>query len=134
MIKSKKAIVTVAVIISFLLISVVFFTTYYSFLGSQTSDFELKVSGADFNRDIEIIKVDGSDIVLKNDFANTLSITSIQINSIECLSSTEIINLGLNTIDIGNCTNSLSLMTLYSVLVISNYGIREEYEVLHSLG
>jgi len=132
--KNNKGVVNVTAVIMLLAISTIFFFNYYSFQDTQLDDFSMKNQVSDFKRDIEIVKVDADMISIQNDFLDNFFITSIKIDDIECLSADVNLVLGLNEVNIGTCTNTLSLMTSYEVVLMSSYGIKEEFEILYSLG
>ncbi|NQZ84252.1 MAG: LamG domain-containing protein [Nanoarchaeales archaeon] len=130
---SKKAISTVVSLSLLLLTSIIIYTIVSSYFDLTLNTFELDNEFKNFDSEIEIIKVDGAILTLKNDFKNNLKLTSIKISHKECTLSSNTIPLGISELDIGDCTKDLSLETIYPIIISTQYGVIFENEIFNKI-
>ncbi len=131
--KSKKAISTILVLILLLLMSSYIFIMISNYFESTTNDLKITQELENFEQKLEIRKISGSTITIKNTFIDNLKLNSIKIDGVSC--DLPIDNIGLGTFDvtINNCQDSLSLNTIYPVIIQTDYGIKIENEIFETL-
>jgi hypothetical protein len=130
---NKSAISTIIVLILLLFMSIIIFTMVSNFFDFSLNDFKINQELGNFETNFEIINIDGNLLTLQNNFINNLEINSMVVDNIECSFTPNKINLGTTIINTGNCVENLSLETIYSVIIGTNYGFVIENEILEPL-
>lgn len=130
---SKKCISAVISLSLLMLVSVFSFYYLYGWFDLFKSDLEIKVDAKNFDENFEILEVSVDSIRLRNNFANDLTLNNIKIDDIECdFAWGSVINNGVVDVRIGNCTQNLQSLQNYGVSVFTNYGIKNEYEIIRN--
>ena len=120
--KNKKAISTLLILILLLLMAVLIFTLISQYFDTTINDFKLNQKLSNFNLKFEIINIDNTTITVDNQFINDLTITNLKINNINCVLASNKINIGISDISISTCIDTLSLETIYTVILETSYG------------
>lgn len=129
----KKAVSPVLVMILLLLASVLIYSQVAGWFQGFKSDFEVGINSEDFYRTVEVEKIDGTSIYVRNDFRDNLGIESIKIGGVECNIGNTNLSKGLQTLDVGNCTAGLQNITAYDVVLVTSHGVKQEKEIIRNV-
>lgn len=132
MIFSRKAIINVVVICILLAASVLMFFPLSSWFYSFKSDLETKtIDSQDFESSVEILEINGVNLTLKSTLDGSFNLEEIRIDNASCYYNLDI-EKGITTINVSSCVSGLTDFKAYSIAVISNVGIKNEYEILRN--
>lgn len=130
---SKNAITGLVAVSLLMIVSVLSFMYLQGWFYTYKSDFEATISSKDYDRNLEVVKIDGTYIYVKNDFKEGLELKSITIQGKECILSNRTIDKGLKKIDIGGCISGFAHLSAYEVSITSDYGIKVEKELIRNI-
>lgn len=129
--RSKKGLVPLIMIILLLLVSVILFLYLKGWFSEYKQTVEAKVTqDSDLSRDIEILRVEGSTILVRNLYADNLTLQQVIVGGKTCSIPQTTINRGVVSIDIGACTAALQDYQAYSVSLVTSAGIKKEEEIV----
>lgn len=128
MLKSKNGVVAMISVVFLLLISVTAYIYLQNWYLSKQSNLEAEIYSKDISENLEVKKIQGTLLTMKNDFRDDLEINSVMINGVECITQNYSVDEGIATIDIGSCTKGLLEVTPYSVALFTNYGLVSSFE------
>ncbi|MFW6286176.1 MAG: hypothetical protein ACOC16_03575 [Nanoarchaeota archaeon] len=130
--KFKKGIIAIVTVSLLMLVSIIIFLSVYGWFDEPKSKIEELISQKDFNTNIAISKINGTNIILKNNFLERLVVESIIIGGSQCLIDEVIVDEGLNNINIFNCTKGLEEFKLYTIAINTNYGTKFEKKIIQN--
>lgn len=128
---TKKGLIPIVVISLLTVVSILaYFYMYEWFLGYETNQ-EFKIERKNLERNLEIVKVNGNLVYLQNNVGENLEVSSISIGGKDCaLNETQFLSEGLNTVNVGLCTQGFNEADTKDVAVTTQYGIDLESQVL----
>jgi hypothetical protein len=132
MFRSKKGITAVVSIVFLMLLSITAYIYLQNWYFNIDSNIQNDVYTKEVSQNLEVRKIEGSLLTIKNDFGDDFKINSIKIDGVECNTQDYIIDEGIATIDIGSCTKGLNEVIPYSVSLFTNYGMINSYETVRS--
>lgn len=133
-VKRDKKAMSQVIVLALLILSFTLASVYLlNWFNIKKSDVEIIFETGNFERRVEIDKVDGTFLYVENDFRDGLQLLQIVINDSDCNVASSLINRGYVAIDIGTCTLGLEESTAYEVKLITNMGVKSEYEILRSV-
>lgn len=133
MLRQKKAVITAVAILLLLFVTVFTFIALSSWYNDQLSQTEVETEQEDFDRSVEITRVDGSRIYVNNQFSDDLNITEIQVGGQRCEGvPITTIDRGLAIIDIGTCPFGLE-EGAQEVALITDSGVKSEFELIRGI-
>lgn len=131
--KSSKSVGALVSISLLLVVSVIVFFQVNSWFSIYKSDIEVEIASGDIQRNIEIVKVEGTKVFLNNKYKDELTINSIKIANKSCPIGSSTIDKGLAIIDVGSCTRGFENLTSYSVALLTDFGVKEENQLLRNI-
>lgn len=129
---NKKAISGVIVVVLLLVVGIVSYIYLQNWFVTYKSDIDVKINSKDISKSLEIIKIESTDMLLKNDYVDNLIISSIKIGGTECINKNYEVDIGLAILDIGSCTVNLESVKAYDVAIITDYGIYNGVETIRA--
>lgn len=133
MLNSKKAIGPVIAISLLLIVSIVAYISIQDDIQFQIAKLGVQLESKDLKQNVEIKKIDDTNIYIQNNFGNNLILNQIKVAGHTCYFDNITINEGLNTIYIGSCSFGNAVLAVEEVSLFTNYGIVSEYEVLRAI-
>lgn len=132
MFSDKKALVAQVSLVFLMLLTIIAFFQVSQWYNSYQSNLDEETEEVDFERNIEIAKVDGSKVFISNQFRDNVNLSSIRINDFECDIDDVMIDRGLAIVDIADCTAGLEQVTSYDVSLVTDFGVKYETEILRN--
>lgn len=130
--KNVTAVSGVVVVSLLFLASLTFFFATNDWFEEYSSNLKADLDKPELQNTLEISKLDGTNLYLKNDFGDNLTIRSIKVNEKECILSDVEIDKGLAVVDIGGCSVSNMQLQAKEIVLITDAGVYSEFEVLRN--
>ena len=129
---AKKGLVLVIVVVLLILVSISAFISVQNWFNSYRSQIDADANGNNMKNSLDILKVDGTNLFLRNDYSQSFMIYSILIDGRKCPSEDIVVNKGVVAIDIGNCTLGFDSTKVYTISLLTIEGVYSSAEVIRN--
>jgi len=126
----RKGVVPIVVISLLLVISVVSFLYLNDWFVLFKSDIESELHGKDFQRSVEIKKVDENYLMIENDFGKNIKLEKIKFGDDICDIEDVILESGTNIVDVGLCAKNVGEVDSVETVLITDQGVKSEFEIV----
>lgn len=127
---NKRGLSGIVVILFLLMVSTGFYIVLSGWFDRFSDEMKVEYNSPDFYNSIEISKIRGTDLYVKNDYKDNLLIDSILVGETYCNILPVEIDKGNAVIDIGSCTSGFNELSPVDISLITSSGVYNQVQVL----